>query len=117
MAHVQWFPSARRPDLGAHAVIDGDLLTLCGQTRAPQSDESTAAAPGLLVCGECSAIARELTAALRVVNGDAINAAEVAHLVDPQPESMDLVRQLADAIGRAQAFKAAVAEIPGVEVE
>lgn len=48
---------------------------------------------------------------------DDLEQPEVIAAAGPEYAPLDLVGTLQDAISRAQAFKAAVAEIPGVEVE
>jgi hypothetical protein len=68
MVRVQWFPTARRPLAGVHAVVQGDLLTLCGQPRAPHAEEPVELRPGLTLCQECREIAYELKDALRAVD-------------------------------------------------
>ncbi len=66
MALTQW--AAARADGAAHAIIDGDTLTLCGQLAEQHAitvEVSTEQARGILrgiACPACVAIARELAA-------------------------------------------------------
>lgn len=64
MGHTQW--AAARADGAAHAIIDGDTVTLCGklaEEHAVVVEVSTEQARGILrgiACPECVAITREL---------------------------------------------------------
>lgn len=48
----------------AHAVVDGDLLTLCGQLAATNTRPLTGPATGVPVCPACAEITRQLAAGL-----------------------------------------------------
>lgn len=62
---VQWL-RAEGHRMHVHAVVDGDLVSLCGQPspRRQATRLTVEELPSELVCPGCVAIARELAAAL-----------------------------------------------------
>ena len=60
MAAVEWLPS----EDGSHAVVMGDLVTLCG---GPAFLLRTASAPGPVVCPTCAELVLTMAVALGYV--------------------------------------------------
>ena len=63
VARVEWIPAEGRNASLTHAVVDGDVVTLCGQPKSFTA-VSVPDLAAVIACGECVALIRELAGAL-----------------------------------------------------